>query len=619
MVLCTCRIVSPPHLPLGPRLGLGRSAEVFLYGPAHVLKLYKLQCDPVAPEQEFAAAQCAYSLGLPVPAPIAIVKRKNRIGIVFERVHGRDMHRAYICNPMQYLLGLKRLALLQRDVHMHAVVGLPDLHDRLRIQIEQARISELVKRTALATLDRLPRGSQLSHGDLHPDNVMTSTAGLSIVDWQKAGIGSPAADVARTALLLRYGSVDLGRIEGVLPLDMIRTKLADLYIGWYCRASGTEPSEVKAWMLPLLVSRLFGKPADDEAEVRAAVETLAQQIASEREWQSRSIVSNIDSPDKGNGLVRQSGKSVSVHEPTPRDRLDFPGMINQEISRKDRQTTFVIPVERAGRGLHTGQYARVRLSPAPADHGIIFRRRLAGGKSIDVPALWRFREDQPLCTALRSPEGPLVRTVEHLLAALNALEIDNALVEIDSEELPIFDGSALPWCDAIQEAGKTELGETRRVLRVLRRVNVERQDRYICIEPSDALNVAARIDLAYFGQLNWSDYVTPKIFEAEIAPSRSFGRYRRALIGRAWGFLSRRPFLQGCSSRSAALLWRGRVIGGMRFPDEPVRHRVLDVIGDLALLGHPVRGRVTALRTGHELNHALVAKLMADPTAWELV
>ena len=103
---------------------------------------------------------------------------------------------------MQYLLGLKRLALLQRDVHMHAVVGLPDLHDRLRIQIEQARISELVKRTALATLDRLPRGSQLSHGDLHPDNVMTSTAGLSIVDWQKAGIGSPAADVARTALLL---------------------------------------------------------------------------------------------------------------------------------------------------------------------------------------------------------------------------------------------------------------------------------------------------------------------------------------------------------------------------------------------------------------------------------
>ncbi len=286
---------------------------------------------------------------------------------------------------------------------------------------------------------------------------------------------------------------------------------------------------------------------------------------------------------------------------------------------REHQSTLARRFGRAGRGLHTGQRVDVQVSPACADHGIVFRRVLKGGRTAEVPASWRFRESQPLCTALRSPDGTLVRTVEHLLAALAAFGVDNALVEIDAEELPIFDGSALPWCEAIREAGRTGLDERRRVLRVRRPVCVQRGKRLIRIEPGQGLQISGSVALAYFGPLTWSGLITPERFCAEIAPARSFGRYRRAMLGRAYGFLAGKPLLQGCGPRSAAMLVRGRAIGGLRFVDEPVRHRVLDVIGDLALAGFPIEGRVTALHTGHELNHALVAELMTDPTAWELV
>jgi UDP-3-O-[3-hydroxymyristoyl] N-acetylglucosamine deacetylase len=130
--------------------------------------------------------------------------------------------------------------------------------------------------------------------------------------------------------------------------------------------------------------------------------------------------------------------------------------------------------------------------------------------------------------------------------------------------------------------------------------------------------VTGHIALAHFGSIDWSGAITPDSFEREIAPARSFGRYVRAMAGRAYGYMMQNDFLQGVSPRSAALLVRGRVLGGMRLPGEPVRHRILDLVGDLALAGHPIEGRITALHTGHELNHALVAALMRDTTAWVL-
>ena len=281
------------------------------------------------------------------------------------------------------------------------------------------------------------------------------------------------------------------------------------------------------------------------------------------------------------------------------------------------QATLAASFERSGHSLHSGRHATVRVSPAPSGHGIIFRRRLKDGRCVDVPALWPYREPQPLSSAIRR-EGVLVRTIEHLMASLSALRIDNALAEIDADELPIFDGSATPWCQAIRSAGRIEQAAPCRVIRVRRAVTVECGQRRLWIEPGPGLHLTGHVALAYFGAIDWSGSLSPETFEREIAPSRSFGRFGRAMAGRAYGCLTRKSFLQGVSLRSAALLVRGRVLGGMRVPGEPVRHRILDLVGDLALAGHPIEGRITALHTGHELNHALVAALMRDEAAWDL-
>ena len=240
------------------------------------------------------------------------------------------------------------------------------------------------------------------------------------------------------------------------------------------------------------------------------------------------------------------------------------------------------------------------------------------GRSVDIPALWRHQVTQPACTALRV-EGVLVRTVEHLLASLYALRIDNALVETDAEELPIFDGSAVPWCEGIAAAGRVEQDERTRTLRVLRPITVSDRHRRLSIGPGTGLTVCAHIELCHLGAFDWQGAILPETFSTEIAPSRSFGRFLRVMAGRAYGLIARKPLLQGCGPRSAALLFRDRVIGGLRMEDELVRHRVLDIVGDLSLLGHPVEGLVIASHTCHDLNHALVAALMRDRAAWELV
>ncbi len=284
-----------------------------------------------------------------------------------------------------------------------------------------------------------------------------------------------------------------------------------------------------------------------------------------------------------------------------------------------RQATLAASFTLRGFGLHTGGRVAVTVAPAPDRHGIVFRRTLRDGRTVDVPASWRLRETQPLCTALRSPDGPLIRTVEHLLAALSAYRIDNALVSLDAEELPIFDGSALPWCEALNTSGRAEGGAARQAIRVLRRVEVRDGHRSLSVEPADALHISGSLALAHFPAMHWSGTVTPESFTAELAPSRSFGRLKWAVPAKIYGHVMRKPLLRGATLASTAGIVGGRVIGGMTVPDEPVRHRMLDLVGDLALAGHPVFGRIEAAHTGHELNHALVAALMNDAAAWELV
>lgn len=283
-----------------------------------------------------------------------------------------------------------------------------------------------------------------------------------------------------------------------------------------------------------------------------------------------------------------------------------------------RAATLGAAFDCAGEGIHTGVRSEVRVTPAAAGRGIVFRRAV-GSSVAEIPALWTNRRSRPLCTALQAGDGPLVRTVEHLLAALTAMRIDDAVVEIDGEELPIFDGSAAPWCAMIRTAGRVERAAPRRYLRALKPVEHVNGMRRLTIEPADAHFLSVHIELNHFGPLDWSGAVTPESFERELAPSRSFGRVTwtiPAKIRGLWPFGE--PLLRGATTKNTAALWRNTAIGGLRMPDEPVRHRALDLVGDLALAGLPLLGRVTAAHPGHEHNHALLAALMSDPTAWDV-
>lgn len=275
----------------------------------------------------------------------------------------------------------------------------------------------------------------------------------------------------------------------------------------------------------------------------------------------------------------------------------------------------------AGHGLHTGRRVQVRIRPVTeSGHGIVFRRVHGGREVMTLPASPELREAQPLCTMLRAPNGLGVRTVEHLLAALLMCGIDHGVVELDAEEVPILDGSAMPWIEAIDACGRTALARPKRFIRVLKPVVVgdgEGTHRRMCVEPASRYQLSVRNDLKGFGDMHWEGELTPAVFVSEIAPARSYGRVKWALPAIVAGYVRRVPILRGARFSCTASIVGNRVIGGMRVPGEFVRHRVLDLVGDLALAGAPLLGRVTALRPSHEMNYRLLAALLADRDAWE--
>ena len=289
-----------------------------------------------------------------------------------------------------------------------------------------------------------------------------------------------------------------------------------------------------------------------------------------------------------------------------------------------REGTLARPLTLSGHGLHTGRRVNVRILPAGADgpHGIVFRRMQGTRVLAELAVSPTLRRGQPLCTMLESADGVRVRTVEHLLASLLTCEIDRATVELDAEEVPIMDGSAQPWIEAIRACGRTELPHAKRFIRVLRPVKIAdgegtRDERSISIEPSSAYEMAVHNDLRGFGALRWDGAVTPASFAEEIAPSRSYGRVKWAIPAILAGYVRGMPILRGARLSCTAAIVGNRVLGGMRVPDEFVRHRVLDLVGDMAMAGAPLLGRVTALRPSHEMNYQLVAELLATRDAWE--
>lgn len=271
-------------------------------------------------------------------------------------------------------------------------------------------------------------------------------------------------------------------------------------------------------------------------------------------------------------------------------------------------------METEGVALHTGVHVRARLTPAPAFTGFVFRRTDLGG--FDVPATPTSVARVSYATTLMR-QGVMVSTVEHLLAALVGLGVDNCIVELDNMEVPILDGSAEPWVDLIEDAGVVALEAHRQYLRVVRPVEVTEPNRSIRIEPAGEYRVTCRIDFDHpvVGRQERSVALADDAFARELASARTFGFVHEVEALRAAGLI------QGGSVENAIVLTPS---GGMlnevalRWPDEFVRHKMIDIIGDLALVGMPILGHVVADRAGHALHTQLVASLVRDESAWEI-
>lgn len=224
------------------------------------------------------------------------------------------------------------------------------------------------------------------------------------------------------------------------------------------------------------------------------------------------------------------------------------------------------------------------------------------------------------CSGLCHPEGHLVRTCEHLLTALYACGIDNVVVELDGEEVPIFDGSAAPLVEFVDSAGATEQDAPRRFLRVRKTVESRVGERFVRLEPAEELHIELSLTLRHFGRIGWNGRLDPETFRREIAWARTFAPLGHALPAKLWSLLSGAKAGRGLTLGNVIVHSHGRVLNpdGLRAPDEMARHRVLDVLGDVLLAGAPVLGKITAFRSAHSLNQDLVRSLMEDAEAWSL-
>jgi UDP-3-O-[3-hydroxymyristoyl] N-acetylglucosamine deacetylase len=278
------------------------------------------------------------------------------------------------------------------------------------------------------------------------------------------------------------------------------------------------------------------------------------------------------------------------------------------------QHTLATPVSVCGIGLHTGVKVNLRLCPAPGNTGILFRRTDLEGFTIE--ALSRNVARVSYATSLMK-KGVLISTTEHLLSALAGLDVDNVLVEIDNLELPILDGSARPFVELIAQAGIRRQRANRSFVKILRPVEVIDGTRRIVVYPADTFHVTYRIVFPHplIGAQSIEFATGSSDYAAEIAPARTFGFLEELEM------LRRNGLIRGGSLENAVVLDRTGVINpeGLRFPDEFCRHKLLDLIGDFALLGRPLIGHVVAERAGHAMHAQLVSRLLRERNSWRLV
>lgn len=282
-----------------------------------------------------------------------------------------------------------------------------------------------------------------------------------------------------------------------------------------------------------------------------------------------------------------------------------------------KQRTLKNVIRATGVGLHTGKKVYLTLRPAPANNGIIFRR-VDRDPAVDIPARPEFVGDTRLSTTLMR-DGLRISTVEHLLSALAGFGIDNAYVDVSADEVPIMDGSAGPFVFLIQSAGIVEQNASKKFLWIKREVRVESGDKWASFEPFEGFKVGFTIqfDHPVFNEQTCNaviDFSTTS-FVKEVSRARTFGFMRDVEL------LRQNNLALGGSLDNAVVVDDYRVLNedGLRYEDECVKHKILDAIGDLYLLGHSLIGSFTGYKSGHELNNILLRELLATEDAWELI
>jgi len=279
------------------------------------------------------------------------------------------------------------------------------------------------------------------------------------------------------------------------------------------------------------------------------------------------------------------------------------------------QSTIAKPITISGIGLHSGQLITMTLRPAEAGTGIIFHRQTKE-RNVAIEAISGNVVDTRMATVI-GKDGLTVSTIEHLMAALSAYQIDNLYIDINGPEVPIMDGSAAPFLKKLQEAGRQTQDRSRKYLAIRKPITVIDGEKRVSLIPSRFFRIS--FDIAFdhpcISLQQRSVKVGPELFQRDIAPARTFGFLKEV------EYLKANGLARGGSLANAVVIGEDRILNpeGLRFNDEFVRHKILDAIGDFSLLGYPLLGHIKAYKAGHDINHQTVERILASPGSWKLV
>ena len=282
-----------------------------------------------------------------------------------------------------------------------------------------------------------------------------------------------------------------------------------------------------------------------------------------------------------------------------------------------RQTTLAREICLTGTGVHSGAPVSLTLHPAEADTGLRFLVTKRGRVVAEIPANVTQVKNLTLCTVIGDDAGVTVGTVEHLLAALRGLSVDNCYIEIDSKEVPIMDGSSSVFVEAIDRVGIRELSEPRKFIKVLKPIRVEENGCWGEIVPHAGFHLDVEIDFSspLIGRQRLAFEMTPGVFRQELSKARTFGFMSD--VEKLW----KMGLALGADLTNTVAIGEGKVMNreGLRYPEEFVRHKMLDAVGDLSLAGAPLLGAYRSYKGGHRLNSLVVQALLADSSNWAMV